>query len=221
MQTLHPTDRDNFLWLLIALVLLLFSGALFDQFFGGAGQRIINLSITATLLVAIWSLDNRRPHRLGRWSISLILMAIAAGDAWLDNAGLDIVTLALILVFYVYSIVIAARQILFTGIVDGNKIIGAIVIYLLIGMSWTFAYLLVEQLQPGSINGLEHQRWQDNLHTVIYYSYVSLTALGYGDITPAMPLTRFLAYMEAIVGQFYLAILVASLIGARLSYKRQ
>jgi len=221
MQPLHPTDRDNFLWLLIALVLLLFSGALFDQFFDGAGQRIINVSITATLLVAIWSLDQTRPHRMGRLSISLILIAIAAGDAWLDNTGLDLITLSLILLFYLYSIVIAGRQILFTGMVDGNKIVGAIVIYLLIGMSWTFAYLLVEQLQPGSLNGLEHKHWQDNLHTVIYYSFVSLTALGYGDITPNLPLTRFLAYMEAVVGQFYLAILVASLIGARLSYRKQ
>jgi voltage-gated potassium channel len=118
--------------------------------------------------------------------------------------------------FFGYSIAIAARQVLFTGNVDGNKIIGAIVIYLLIGMTWSFAYLLVEQLQSGSLNGLPHSNWQDNLHTVIYYSFVSLTALGYGDITPAQPLTRFLAYTEAMVGQLYLAILVASLIGARL-----
>lgn len=214
------THRDNFFWLLLALVLLLFSGALFDQFFGGVGQRLINLSITATLLVAVWSLDKKRQHRLSRSGISLILLGITIGDMWLDSAGLDVITLLLIVVFFAYSITIAARQVLFTGNVDGNKIIGAIVIYLLIGMTWTFSYLLVEQIQPGSINGLEHDNWQANLHTVIYYSFVSLTALGYGDITPALPLTRFLAYMEAIVGQFYLAILVASLIGARLSFKR-
>ena len=87
-------------------------------------------------------------------------------------------------------------------------------------MTWTFAYLLVEQLQPGALNGLEHQDWQDNLHTVFYFSYVTLTTLGYGDITPAAPVSRFLAYSEAIVGQFYLAILVASLIGARLSARQ-
>ena len=216
MQTLHPTERDNFLWLLMALVLLLFSGALFDQFFGGAGQRLINLSITATLLVAVWSLDNTRHRRLGRWSITLILLGIAAGDMWLNNAGLDVISLFLIVVFLAYSIAIAARQVLFTGVIDGNKIVGAIVIYLLIGMTWTFTYLLIEQVQPGSINGLDHNNWQDNLHTVFYFSFVTLTSLGYGEITPALPITRFLAFMEAIVSHFYLAILVASLIGARM-----
>ncbi|MEH6584339.1 MAG: hypothetical protein V7754_20570, partial [Halioglobus sp.] len=82
MQTLHPTDRDNFLWLLTALVLLLFSGALFDQFFAGVGQRLINISIAATLLVAIWSLDKHRKRRIGRSGISLTLMIVAAGDVW-------------------------------------------------------------------------------------------------------------------------------------------
>jgi voltage-gated potassium channel len=87
------------------------------------------------------------------------------------------------------------------------------------GMSWTFIILIVVQLQPGAINGFEYDNWQDNLHTAIYYSFVSLTSLGYGDITPAVPLTRFLAYLEAIFGHFYLAVLVASLIGGRLSNK--
>lgn len=219
MSKLHPTERDNFLWLLIALVALLFSSALFGQLFDGAGARLVNLSLTTTLLVAVWSLDHRRKRRLSRFGISIVLLAIAIGDILLMSAKLNAITLILILLFLCCTIVIAARQILFTGEVDGNKIVGAIVIYLLIGLSWAFAYLLVEQLFPGSINGLGHDNWQDNLHTVIYYSYVTLTALGYGDITPAMPLSRFLAYTEAVVGQFYLAILVASLIGARLRSK--
>ena len=221
MPTLHPTDRDNFLWLLLALVLLLFSGAIFDTLFGGAGQRLINLSITATVLVAVWSLDKTRKRRMGRAGVSITLIVILLGDIWLEVASLDSLALILILVFYLASIVIAGRQVLFTGIVDGNKIIGAIVIYLLIGLSWSVVYLLIEQFSPGSFNGLERDTWQENLHTMIYYSFVSLTALGYGDITPAMPLTRFLAFLEAVVGQFYIAILVASLIGARLSYKDQ
>jgi voltage-gated potassium channel len=220
MPTLHPTERDNFLWLLIALVALLFSSALFDQMFDdGAGARIVNLSITATLLVAVWSLDHRRRRRLSRFGISIALVAITIGDILLMNAELNATILILILLFLCSTIVIAARQILFTGHIDGNKIVGAIVIYLLIGLSWAFAYLLVEQIYPGSINGLEYDNWQDNLHTMIYYSFVTMTALGYGEITPAMSLARFLAYMEAVVGQFYLAILVASLIGARLRSK--
>ena len=55
----------------------------------------------------------------------------------------------------------------------------------------------------------------ESFHEAVYHSAVNFTTLGYGDITPAIPLTRTLAYLEAIAGTFYLAIVVASLIGAR------
>ena len=70
---------------------------------------------------------------------------------------------------------------------------------------------------PGAFNGLPQAPWIDNFATVIYFSFVTITTLGYGDISPALPLARFLVYMEAIVGVFYMAILVASLIGVRMS----
>jgi voltage-gated potassium channel Kch len=82
--------------------------------------------------------------------------------------------------------------------------------------------LITEGLFPGSLVGLDGKNWQDNLQATIYYSMVTLTTLGYGDITPAAPITRFLAYMEALVGIFYTTVLVASLIGLRLSgYHRE
>ena len=107
---------------------------------------------------------------------------------------------------------------MFRGMVDGNKIIGAICIYMLIGIIWAFGYLVVEFLFPGSFSNLEEELWQENLEELLYYSMVTLTTLGYGDITPQQPLARFLAYMEAVVGIFYTTILVASLIGMRLAH---
>ena len=59
--------------------------------------------------------------------------------------------------------------------------------------------------------------WQENLEQFLYYSMVTLTTVGYGDITPEQPVAQFLAYMEGIVGIFYTTILVASLIGVRLA----
>ena len=94
---------------------------------------------------------------------------------------------------------------------------GAICIYLLLALVWAFAYQIVEAYVPGSMNGLDHDLWQHNTDDLVYYSFVTLTTLGYGDITPEEPITRFLAYMEAVTGVFYMAILVASLIGIRLA----
>jgi voltage-gated potassium channel Kch len=70
------------------------------------------------------------------------------------------------------------------------------------------------------MNGLESGPWQRNLDNLIYFSMVTLTTVGFGDITPAAPLTRFLAYMESGVGIFYTTVLVASLIGMRLSERK-
>jgi voltage-gated potassium channel len=68
-----------------------------------------------------------------------------------------------------------------------------------------------------SFNGLDNELWQGNLEQFTYYSMVTLTTVGYGDITPEQPVARFLAYMEGLTGIFYTTILVASLIGVRLA----
>ena len=62
--------------------------------------------------------------------------------------------------------------------------------------------------------------WYENFADGTYFSFVTLTTLGYGDISPVTPVARFLVYMEAIVGVFYMAILVASLIGMRVSARQ-
>jgi voltage-gated potassium channel len=82
---------------------------------------------------------------------------------------------------------------------------------------WGFGYLLIEAIFPNSFSGLEHVAWQHNLQDMLYYSMVTLSTLGYGDITPAQPVARFFAYMESITGIFYTTVLVASLIGIRLA----
>jgi voltage-gated potassium channel Kch len=84
-------------------------------------------------------------------------------------------------------------------------------------MIWAMMYLLIAQALPGSFNGVPQAPWLENFPTATYFSFVTITTLGYGDILPVSPLARFLVTMEAIVGVFYMAIVVASLIGVRLS----
>ena len=78
-------------------------------------------------------------------------------------------------------------------------------------------YLFMAQAIPNAFNGLEQLIWYENFADVAYYSFVTLTTLGYGDISPNVPIARFFVYMEAVVGVFYMAILVASIIGIRTS----
>lgn len=84
-------------------------------------------------------------------------------------------------------------------------------VYIIVGMVWAIAYGMVEQLAAGSFNGLDYG--SDLGRQFVYFSYVTLTTLGYGDITPARPVVQTMATVEAITGQLFLVGLVAYLVG--------
>ena len=220
MMAPQITERDNFFWLLIALVLLMASDAVFSQLESEQGKLLVNISMVLTLFVAVWALErNRRGRVLRNWKIGLtiIVACLMVADSLVENRFLALGQLAGCFLFLCMSLYLVWKQVLFTGYVDTNKIVGSVCIYILLGLLWAFAYLIAEELFPGSFNGLDHEVWQGNLEQLIYYSMVTLTTVGYGDITPEQPVARFLAFMEGITGIFYTTILVASLIGVRLA----
>ena len=90
--------------------------------------------------------------------------------------------------------------------------IGALCLYLLLGVLWTILFAFVELARPAAFHYAKDVPG-DALENFMYYSFVTLTTLGYGDLTPVHPVARTLAYLEAVVGQLYIAVLVASLVG--------
>jgi hypothetical protein len=122
--------------------------------------------------------------------------------------------LTLMLAFMLLAAWLVAGQVLLTGEVDLNIIVGSIALYLLIGFIWSIFYTLLLEFMPDALKGVEVGMWYDNMPTTTYFSFVTLTTLGYGDISPARPLAEILVVLEAVTGMFYLAVIVASLIGA-------
>jgi hypothetical protein len=211
-------EKNNFKVLLYALIFFLFADALVEQFGLRNSQPFINIALMATLIINIWAVDNPRTNIIS-WKLGAT-MAIAitmVTDSLIESNFLAKFQLILAFTFIVLTTWQAWGQVMFTGRVDQNKIVGAICIYLLLGLAWAFAYLIVEAFIPGSLRGLDSELWQHNAHTMIYYSMVTLTTVGYGDISPIAPLSKFLAYMESVTGIFYTTVLVASLIGIRLA----
>ncbi len=96
-----------------------------------------------------------------------------------------------------------------------DVIAGAICGYLLIGLMWSNFFSILEILQPGSFSVPADVGAESSHFT--YYSYVTLTTLGFGDITPTTDQARSLSVLEAIAGPIYLAILVARLVGMSIS----
>jgi hypothetical protein len=211
------SEKNNFLYLAVSLVILLLAGALVEQFPSVPGTHIIQALTVMTLASSVVGFRSSKLRvRTGIGFTVSVLMIVVLG-VLLDMVGLDYLHLIVLFLFYSWATWLAAKQVLFSGQVDGNKIVGAICIYLLIGLNWGLMYLFLAQAIPGAFNGLEQAVWYDNFGDAAYYSFVTLTTLGYGDISPVTPVARFLVYMEAIVGVFYMAILVASLVGVRIS----
>ncbi|GIC78227.1 ion channel [Moritella sp. F3] len=207
---------DNFYFLLVALLGLLFSSALMQQLFSG-GQKTVLALIIICLGVSIVGVNNQQKFYRNWYSFLLILAAISGSMTFFDEYDLSLVTLFALLVFLLSHTHTALKQVMLSEYVSKNQIIGSICVYLLIGVTWAIIYLIQIELFPQAFNGIEAKPWLDNLFSVVYFSFITLTTLGYGDITPALPIPRFFVFIESILGSFYLAIMVASLVSHRLN----
>ena len=210
--------RDNrYSLLLLALLLLLIGIPLADQFTSGSRPLARTVLFTAMLLIGALSLpQGTNTFRAG--------MALAVGSIGLNIASHNIPGASLFgsfllctLGFMLVTVVNALRDVAFDQRISFDRLIGGICVYLLLGILWALGYTLVEIASPGSFNGIERAMdgsWQSGW---LYFSFVTMTTLGYGDISPITPLARLLAYLQATVGMFYIAILVAGLVGAYVS----
>jgi len=211
--------NNNFRYLLIALLFFLAGVPLaYDlRMFSNGTIRLIGFS--ALLAIGIWSL--RKSGRLFRWAMGFVVAGIALNILHALNAS-SVVLLSSqlsLLAFLLLATWSAGRQVAVGTNMSANRIVGAICIYLLLGVIWSIFYALIEFAVPGSFKGLTETvaaNWHPDW---MYYSFVTLTTLGYGDITPVTFSARALSYMEAIVGQFYIAVMVAGLVSAYITEK--
>ena len=216
----HILENDNFAYLTYALVLLLFVSALVDSLRIGFGSRVIEATVMLTLVAGIWSIRKQR-----RWfptAVGLVaaIAVVLIGGLFLDLSGLYVTHLLILLCFVSLSAWVVAKQVLFAGRADANIVMGAICLYLLLGVIWAALYLLVDAAFPGSFSGPLSPEHRNNFPDLLYFSFTSLTTQGFGDFVPVLPLARFLVYVEGIFGQLYIAIVIASLVGIRISSRR-
>lgn len=216
------SERDNFTYLIIALVMFLFLGSLAQEALEGPlGVRLVEWALVLALAGGVWSVKKQGLlFRVGLGMAAANLLVSFVG-MFVDSGALDAVHVLILLGFFALTAWVAINQVLFSGRIDGNEIVGAICVYLLLGLIWAMVFMLLEKAKPGSLNGLATERGFGHFMELIYFSYVSLSTMGFGDITPASPLSRYFTYMEGILGQFYLAVLVASLVGAAVSQRAQ
>lgn len=129
---------------------------------------------------------------------------------------------ALGILFLGHAMIVVARYVFTAKRVSWNTVSAALCIYLLFGIGYGLLYCLLFILDPGSFSlsiakGTPLLFESESLITGIYYSLVTMTTLGYGDVIPATPVTRMAAAVQALLGQLYVAVLVARLVGMQVA----
>jgi hypothetical protein len=166
------------------------------------------------LLAAVLAVAKRKRVLI----IAIILVIPAIVGRWINHFRPDMIHPAVFLVFalVLLAFVIAhmLRFILRAPVVNVEVLCASISVYLMLGLIWSIAYWLVDDLTPGGAFSFNTIRGAETMNgfTGFYFSFITLSTVGYGDITPVSRIARWLAAMEAMTGLLYVAVLIARLV---------
>ena len=209
----HDFEQRGHKALLASLLLLIFSSSFLQDL--ARLTWVISAFVVLVLLAAVMTVTSR-----GRqFHVALVLAALALipqfGLLWKQPFWLQPLHYLATVSFLAWVIFLLLRDIVVRShTVTRELLLGAINVYLMLGLAFAFLFNLLEHLSPGSFTGLEALADNTALDLkFIYFSFVTLTTLGYGDVSPLTANAMTFASAEAIAGQLYLTILVARLVG--------
>jgi len=213
-------EKNNFSYLLLALLILLFGIPLADDLEILSGRVVRVFLISGMLVIGVWSL--KESGRFFLIGMAFVIAGVLLNVLAINSQSTVFMLGSFVSLFGFLSVAIACtlKQVVVGAEVSVNRLVGAVCVYLLLGTMWAVAYTVLDLLAPGSFQGfssLDNFGWDSEW---LYFSFVTMTTLGYGDITPVSATARFLAYSQAVFGQFYVAVLVAGLVSVYIS-KRQ
>ena len=171
-----------------------------------AGVRVISASPTATLVMLAGFL-------LNVFVVIARLIRPSTYDLYLLAAAWFVIVCTLG--------VVVARTVFAQGRVSFHRIVGAVLLYLLIALAFVSLFMLVGLQVPNAFNGLVLEDNEKLASNLIYFSFVTLTSTGYGDIYPVHPIARSLCNLETIIGQLYPATLLARLVTLEIEGRRR
>lgn len=199
----------KFQYLLIPLVLLIFLSVAIPGKYQGSD---VNMILTSLVLISSMYTIHGTGKKLW-WTLSFFTATIILNvlSFYVDNQVLLVTSLVSKVVFFaweVFGIWAAISQKKFSL---EQRIMGSVCIYLLIGLVWARLYAIIEILQPASFLTYQGDTVA-SLDSFVYFSYVTITTLGYGDILPVLPLAKITAALEAVFGVLYLSVWMALLV---------
>jgi hypothetical protein len=205
--------QHRFTILMFAFLLVLVVYPFIDHFQLLHIDIILNIFITLLLISCIHALSTSHHEAIVACLVILPAIFMDWIGIFFESRQVEIIVDIYKVMAFSYICFGLLRYVLRAGVVDREKIAAAVNVYLFFGLIWRDLYSLVSLLIPGAYNS-ELLTQTDFL----YYSFVTLSTLGYGDVLPVVGPAKALAYIEAIIGQLYLTILVARLVGLHIAY---
>jgi voltage-gated potassium channel Kch len=211
------TDRglSILLLLLVVLIFIVPVSGLTRTF----SRLVIDALFTLLMVAGVVSVSRQRGAVIAVFCVAVAGLAVRWLGRLAPSDGMEI-AIALSGVASVATLAyVVLTQVFRAGPVTSHRIMGAIAVYLLLGLAWGQTYFALALGSPGAFS-LAHTI-SSTPHEWMYFSFVTLTTVGYGDITPVSSVARTLAVMEALTGQLYPAILLARLVALEVSAPRE
>lgn len=224
----QPTvQRPRFVVLLLALTLLLFATPVLQLLFpapGGGGSRTVLVLVFVIMLIsAVWAVGRNRSSLIIAASLGAPAVVLQVLTPAVNANGVMIAGNSIGILFIGYVIVVGLAYLFTAQAVTVDAISASVCMYLLLGVLWSRVYTLLELLQPGSFafpfaeTAVPGRFDSAGTEASLYFSFVTMSTLGYGDIFPTSSAARMFAAVEAVAGQMYLAVLVARLVGLHIA----
>ena len=204
--------RFSTVQLLIALALFFIWAPFVEEIEGG--ELIVSGLFSLVLLAGVVSVADSKRILV----IAIVLAIPAIAGRWINHFRPDLVSPAVFLVaglvLMIFVIGNLLRFILRAPSVNTEVLCASIAAYLMLGLMWTMAYWLADRLTPGGAFSFNTNAGPRSINgfTGFYFSFITLSTVGYGDITPVSRMARWLAAMEAMTGSLYVAVLIARLV---------
>jgi hypothetical protein len=193
---------------------------------GGAGGALIQLGWSIVILAGLLIASR---NRNALWIALVIAIPVLVLHWTADYSDLPALRIAEPLssaLFLAFTAGVVLKSIFFERRVTLDEILGGVIVYLLIGVIWAQLHHALELAHPGAyllgdvaLEAASSDANGDLGLTFLYYSFTTLTTLGYGDIRPVTHAARMLSTSEALIGQLYVAILIARLVGSHISQR--
>ena len=213
-------SRYKYEMLLAAQILLSFVSPLFSS--SAYARPIVDLAVTVVFATAIIVISNKKIHLVIGMVLMIPTLLITWGVNFYDTDTLGFVSLIGSVLFFCYIAGLILADIFRAKMVTLDIIAAGISVYLFFGNICGFIYAIIARVDSNAFKIPETTASYlgdslIDLSSAMYFSFVTLTTLGYGDITPINDFARSLAFLEAAMGQIYLTVLIASLVGVHIS----